>query len=225
MTASYADRLQYAGLSALCAPEVPALCTPYDLRDAPDDYPVTFTHEGDLPTWVTVDTPAQLQDALTELASMRVGKNELTAADKEGIENTLAHEKQHVEGYESQGVDPEDVFFGIAFRRVAQRPVNPFAKDSDRRLETIAFTSARRLTTTKLGRAAILARPLIPSDSDVFEITEHLGYDGLHDVTRRIVQNNRGSGKPLLVPTSIKGPWFRVDEAGNVSPRYQLRAS
>lgn len=225
MATSLEKRLSYAAQYALYAPEQalePAV--PIDYRLAPDNEPLVLRDNScESPYSVTTNSPTEFREMLVALFSLANRTRTPNPKAQRYINRTARHEASHLEALLASEAAPEDLEQGLLFCRKTVKPPTTLQPDAGDLLTVTPFSTARKLTTTKLGYAAILARPIDPSDGDMHDLRQKLGYTDVYDVAQRIRTNNRNNRDQLLSPGLVSGPWFRTDEAGKLSSLAPIR--
>lgn len=145
------------------------------------------------PNVVTVGTAEQLEQLTTayrEVAS--------TIGFSLGPVDTVGprHEAEHAAAALALGADR--VEYGIKFAHVV---IGIDADVATLALHVQLFMSPT-ITTTKLGFAAILAAPSVPSKSDTAAL-QAMGYTGVEDVAKRVTQHNQRSNQKIPMPLSF----------------------
>lgn len=116
-------------------------------------------------------------------------------ATDEEQSNHIKHEGQHA--FVAGSLGAGKIAYGINLWKIFENP-----RSREHRIAWQAFARIGDLRTTKLGLAAVMAYPDVPSQGDDSDVLS-LGYDGgVDEVGARIVAHNIKSSSTLPVPRS-----------------------
>lgn len=162
------------------------------LIETADDFPVFWNC---LPEHKTVPDDIILVPDVVELGVLSHEVVEAARGDHTRIDNDLAHEEHHA--YVARELGASSILYGMRLFRMRQ--------GVNERMGYQPLVRCLDLETTRIGIAALVAHPEVPSTDDITEL-QSLGYTGnLYEIKERIARYNDTHEDQLPIPLSFAG--------------------